>query len=273
MRYRLSVRWVIIFLFLFSCCSHAGAQERIAPPGVVKEEPPFRKRVYTDKKGVKMPYRLFIPPSYDSSKRYPLIFWFHSGSARGSNNEAQISNENEKGSHLWTMPDNQATFPAFVLAPQCPENEGWSNPELNEVSGALQLAMETFAQVQKDYSIDADRIYLAGQSMGGFGVWSLLQTYPELWAGAVIVSSYDNFTNVRAITRVPLWMFQSEMDMTVPVDLVRQMVRQIKKAGGSPRYTEYHKTKNEVWDEAFAETQLVPWLASQKRGTSIAGPR
>jgi hypothetical protein len=41
------------------------------------------------------------------------------------------------------------------------------------------------------------------------------------------VSSYDNFTNVGAITRVPLWIF-NQMDMTVPVDLVRQMVRQIK---------------------------------------------
>jgi predicted peptidase len=267
------VRSAIIFLVLFSCGSYAAGQERITPPSVVKAEPPFRKKMYTDKKGVKMPYRLFIPPSYDSAKKYPLIFWFHGGSGRGSNNEAQISNENEKGSHIWTTADNQATFPALVLAPQCPEGENWANPELNEVAGPLQLAMEIFALVKKDYSIDSDRIYLAGQSMGGFGVWSLLQTYPELWAGAIVVSSYDNFTNVRAITRVPLWMFQSEMDMTVPVDLVRQMVRQIKKAGGSPRYTEYRKIKFEAWDEAFAEAQLLPWLAAQKRGAYAAAPK
>ena len=266
----MSVRSATAFLILFFYCSHAEGQERIAPPGVVKVEPPFRKKMYTEKKGTKMPYRLFVPPSYDSSKKYPLIFWFHGGSGRGSNNEAQISNENEKGSHVWTTPDNQATLPAFVLAPQCPERENWSSPEFNEVGGPLQSAMEIFAQVQKDYSIDPERIYLAGQSMGGLGVWSLLQTYPELWAGAVVVSSYDNFTNVGAITRVPLWIFQSEMDMTVPVDLVRQMVRQIKKAGGSPRYTEYHKIRKEVWDEAFAEAQLVSWLASQKRSAPVA---
>jgi predicted peptidase len=269
----LPFRSVIAFLVLFSCCSHAASQERIAPPGVVKEEPPFRKKMYADKKGAKMPYRLFVPPGYDSSKKYPLIVWFHGGSGRGSNNEAQISNENEKGSHVWTTPNNQAIFPVLVLAPQCPHNENWANPELNEVAGPLQLAMEILALVQKDYSIDPDRIYLAGQSMGGLGVWSLLQTYPELWAGAIVVSSYDNFTNLPAITRVPLWMFQSEMDMTVPVDLVRQMVRQIKKAGGSPRYTEYHRIKNEAWDEAFGEAQLVPWLAAQKRGTSVPTPK
>jgi hypothetical protein len=59
----------------------------------------------------------------------------------------------------------------------------------------------------------------------------------------------------------------------VPAELVREMVRQIKKTGGSPRYTEYHKIKNEVWDEAFAEPQLVRWLAAQKRGASVAGPK
>jgi predicted peptidase len=269
----LPVRSAIIFLVLVSCCSLAASQERIAPPGVVKEEPPFRKKMYNDKKGTKMPYRLFVPPAYDSSKKYPLIFWFHGGRGRGSNNEAQISNENEKGTHVWTTPDHQATFPAFVLAPQCPERENWSSPEFNEVGVPLQSALEILALVQKDYSIDPDRIYLAGQSMGGLGVWSLLQTYPEVWAGAIVISSYDNLTNVRAITRVPLWIFQSEMDTTVPVELVREMVRQIKKTGGSPRYTEYHKIKNEVWDEAFAEPQLLPWLAAQKRGASVAAPK
>lgn len=266
----MSLRAGVVFFILLCYGSHAVGQERIAPPGVVKEEPPFRKKMYTDKKGEKMPYRLFIPPGYDSSKKYPLIFWFHGGSGRGSNNEAQISGENEKGSQVWTTPGNQAMLPAFVLAPQCPQNENWSNPDLNDIGAPLQLAMEIFAVVQKEYSIDEDRIYLAGQSMGGLGVWALLQTYPELWAGAVVVSSYDNFTNVRAITRVPLWMFQSEMDMTVPVDLVRQMVRQIKKAGGAPRYTEYHKIKHEAWDEAFADPQLVNWMTSEKRGAPTA---
>src|SRR6202011_4783487 len=190
---------------------------------------PFGKRMYTDKKGATMPYRLFVPPNYDSTKKYPLIFWFHGGSGRGSNNESQISNENEKGSHVWTTPDNQATLPAFVLAPQCPERENWSSPEFNEVGGPLQSAMEIFAQVQKDYSIDPQRIYLAGQSMGGLGVWSLLQKYPGQWAGALVVASYDNFTNVRAIARVPVWIFQGDTDSTVPVELVRQMVKQLKK--------------------------------------------
>ncbi len=259
------LRAILLSCLIFFCSRCVYAQTQIAPPGVVKEEPPFRKRTYTDKKGAKLPYRLFVPPHYDSAQRYPLILWFHGGSGRGSNNEAQIAGENEKGAQLWTAPENQALVPAFVLAPQCAQGENWSDPELNEIGAPLQLTLDVLALVQKDYSIDSDRIYLVGQAMGGLAVWSLLQKYPEKWAAAVVVASYDNFTNVAAITRVPLWIFQWEMDPAVPTDLIRQMVREIKKSGGHPRYTEYRKVNKEVWNNAFAEPDLVSWLAAQRR--------
>jgi predicted peptidase len=259
------------FVILLSTCyceSPATAQQQSAPPGVVKPEPPFRKRVYTEKSGTKMPYRLFIPPNNDSAQKYPLILWFHGGSGRGSDNESQIVGENEKGAHVWTTPQSQVAFPAFVLAPQCPKNENWSDPDLNEVNTHLQASLEVLALVQKDYPIDPDRIYLVGQSMGGLAVWTLLQKFPEQWAAAVVVASYDNFTNPRGIARVPLWIFQSDMDRTVPVDLIREMVKELKKSGGQPRYTEYHKLKREVWDQAFADPQLRAWLSSQQRGAA-----
>ncbi len=253
-------------LFVIFLSSYAATLAQTVPPGVAKDEPPFRKRTFADKKGTKMPYRLFVPPGYTSDKKYPLIVWFHGGAGRGSDNEAQISNGNEKGSHLWTTAGNQEKFPAFVLAPQCAQRENWSDPELNEIAPPLQLALDVLAVVEKDYSIDPARVYLIGQSMGGLGVWALLQKFPEQWAAAVVVASYDNFTNVRAITRVPLWIFQGDSDSTVPVDLVRQMVKQLKKAGGAPLYSEYHKAGHDVWNEAFANPQLVSWLAAQKRG-------
>jgi predicted peptidase len=254
-------------LFFVFLSSYVATVAQTVPPGVVKDEPQFRKRTFANKSGAKMPYRLFVPPGYTSDKKYPLIVWFHDGSGRGSNNEAQISSDNEKGTHLWTATGNQEKFPAFVLAPQCTQGENWSDPELNEIGAPLQLALDILALVEKDYSIDPARVHLIGQSMGGLGVWALLQKFPERWAAAIVVASYDNFTNVAAITRVPLWIFQGDADSTVPVDLVRQMVKQLKNAGGAPLYSEYHKTGHEVWNEAFANPQLVSWLAAQKRGT------
>jgi predicted peptidase len=259
----------ILFSMLLTIGVGAGSLGQISAQILKKDDLTFRKLVYADKTGNKMPYRLFVPPNYDASQKYPLIFWLHGANGRGSDNFKQISGGNENGTHIWTTAVNQAQLPAFVLAPQCPEDHYWSEPENNEISPQLQTALDILAALQKEFSVDPDRIYLAGQSMGGLGVWALLQTQPDRWAAALVLCAFDNFTNARAIARVPLWVFQGDADMVVPVDLVRQMVKDLKKSGVQPRYSEYHNAGHDVWLKAFAEPDLVPWLAAQKRSASI----
>ncbi len=238
---------------------------------LTKDDVDFRKSIYTNKKGERMPYRLFVPVTYSPSIKYPLVLWLHGGEGSGSDNAYQIVRSNEKGSHVWITPENQAKFPAFVLAPQCPLNENWSDPEMNLPSKSLLLALEVLASVQKEFSIDPDRVYVVGQSLGGLGVWSLLQTYPEKWAAAVVLCAYDNFTSPDAITHVPLWVFQGDEDRTVPVTMVRDMMKQLKKLHANLRYTEYHKADHDIWTRVFAEPELVPWLASHRRGDPVEG--
>jgi predicted peptidase len=263
------LRTSILFSMLLATCACAGTSGQTSAHVLKKDDLPFRKQVYADKTGNKMPYRLFVPANYDANQTYPLIFWLHGANGRGSDNFKQISGGNENGTHIWTTPANQAQISAFVLAPQCPEDRFWSEPEMNEISPQLQMALDILAAVQKEFSIDPDRIYLAGQSMGGLGVWALLQAQPDRWAAALVLCAFDNFTNAKGIARVPLWVFQGDADMVVPVDLVRQMVKDLKKSGRQPRYSEYHNTGHDVWLKAFAEPDLVPWLAAQKRGASI----
>ncbi len=265
-------RAVFCMAVIFAMAGPAKTSPALPMQTLDKNDPGFFKKMYTDKKGYQMPYRVYVPANYDANKKYPLIFFFHGGSGRGFNNEQQIMHENAKGTHIWTLPANQAQFPAFVLAPQCSIDENWGDPDMNDVNAKLQMALDVLAAVEKDYSIDSDRIVLVGQSMGGLGVWALLQNMPDKWAAAVVLESYDNFTNEKGIARVPLWLFQGDMDLTVPVDLVRTMVKQLRKANARLRYTEYHKMNNEIWDRAFGEPELVPWVAAQKRGSPPAPP-
>jgi predicted peptidase len=238
---------------------------------LTKDDIDFRKEVYVNKKGDRLPYRLFVPIGYSSANTYPLVLWLHGGEGRGNDNVKQITRGNEKGTHVWISSEVQAKFPAFVLAPQCPVGENWSDPELNQPTNALQLALEILASVEKQFAIDPERIYVVGQSMGGLGVWSLLQTHPEKWAAAVVLAAYDNFTAPMSISRIPLWVFQGDADRTVPVDLVREMMKQLKKLNANLRYTEYHKVDHDVWNRAFAEPELVPWLSSQRRRKPAEG--
>src|SRR5260370_9664385 len=235
-----ALRASIVFSMLVATGVGAGNFGQISAQALKKDDLAFRKQVYSDKQGNKTPYRLFVPANYDPGQKYPLIFWLHGANGRGSDNLKQISGGNENGTHVWTTTANQAHLPAFVLAPQCPEDRYWSEPENNEISPQLQMALDILAAGQKEFSIDRDLRYLAGQSMGGLGVWALLQSQPDRWAAALVLCAFDNFTNVKGIAHVPVWVFQDDADMSVPVDLVSQMVKDLKRSGGQPGYSEYH---------------------------------
>jgi predicted peptidase len=259
------LRWGCAAILLAMAASCAGAVE------LTKDDIDFRKEVYVNKKGERLPYRLFVPLGYSSANTYPLVMWLHGSEGRGNDNVKQITRGNEKGAHVWISSEVQAKFPAFVLAPQCPTGENWSDPELNQPTATLQLALDTLASVEKQFAIDPGRIYVVGQSMGGLGVWSLLQTHPEKWAAAVVLAAYDNFTAPMSISRIPVWVFQGDADRTVPVDVVREMMKQLKKLNAKLRYTEYHNVDHDVWNRAFAEPELVPWLSAQRKGKPAEG--
>jgi predicted peptidase len=246
--------------------------ERIAPAAeLTKDDIDFRKDVYVSKTKDRLPYRLFVPLGYDANRKYPLLLWLHGVDGRGSDNVRQLTHENQLATHFWIASQVQTKFPVFVLAPQCPFGESWAEPEFNQPSRWLLLTMEVLAKVQKQFSIDPDRLYIGGQSMGGLGVWSLLQTYRRSWGGAIVLSAYDTFTDVPAIASVPLWVFQGDADQSVPVTMVRGMMHQLKKARANLRYTEYHKAGHEVWNRAFTEPDLLPWLSAQKRALPAGG--
>lgn len=227
----------------------------------------FRKETYVNKKGDRLLYRLFVPLGYDRERKYPLLLWLHSGDGRGSDNVRQLTHENQLATHFWISKDIQLTTPMFLMVPQCPMGENWAEPELNQPGRALQLTIEALAKIRAEFPIDPDRIYIGGQAMGGLGVWSALQKFPGEWAGALVMSAYDNFTDVAAIAAVPVWVFQGDADDSVPVSMVRTMMQQLKKANGKVRYTEYRKGDHQVWKRAYADPELAPWLLSQRRGS------
>jgi predicted peptidase len=254
-----------LLAILLPICASASSYGQTPAKLWGKDDLLFRKHTYAEEGGKRMPYRLFVLPDYNAQKKYPLTLWLHGATGRGSDNKLQISGGNELGTHSCTTAENQALLPAFVLAPQCPQDGFWSEPETNEISPELEMALDILVSVQNDFSIDPDRIYIAGQSMGGLGVWALLQSQPNRWAAALVLCAYDNFTNAKVISHVLLWVFQGDADMVVPVDNVRQMVKELKKSGAQPRYSEYHNVGHEVWIKAFAEPDLVPWMAAEKR--------
>jgi predicted peptidase len=202
-----------------------------------------------------MPYRLFVPKGYDPSKKYPLVLWLHGSGSVGTDNRKQISSASTLGTHTWTRPENQAKYSAFVLAPQ--SGRAWTSP------GELETVLEILAAVQKEYSIDSQRLYVAGQSMGGYGTWALIALRPDMFAAAIPLCGGGEVANAPRIANIPIWAFHGAADPTVSVWESRKMIDAIKKVGGKPRYTEYSGVRHEVWERTFKEPGLLDWVFAQ----------
>jgi predicted peptidase len=216
----------------------------------------FEGRTYKNS-GHTMPYRLFIPKGYDPSKKYPLVLWLHGSGSVGNDNRKQISSASTLGTHTWTRSENQAKYPAFILAPQCPSGKAWTSP------GELTTVLEILAAVQKEFSIDSQRLYVAGQSMGGYGTWALIALRPNMFAAAIPLCGGGHVADAPRIAKIPIWAFHGEADPTVSVWESRKMIEAIKKVGGKPRYSEYPGVRHEVWERTFKEPGLLDWVFAQ----------
>jgi predicted peptidase len=203
-----------------------------------------------------MPYRLFIPANYDKAQRYPLILWLHGSGSVGTDNFKQISGASLRGTHTWIAPAVQSRYPSFVLAPQS-RSGSWIVD--------MQRVLDLLDAIKNQYSIDSARIYIAGQSLGGYGTWHYIEARPDLFAAAIPLCGGGDPSRAAVIAKIPVWAFHGADDPTVPVNESRTMIWAIQQAGGSPRYTEYKGVGHEVWFKAFQERGLVDWVFSQHK--------
>jgi predicted peptidase len=224
----------------------------------------FESRMYTNEAGKIMPYRLFIPAQYNPQRTYPLVLWLHGAGGTGTDNLRQISGDQIPGTHLWTKAENQAVQPMFVLAPQ--SQSGWVLPKEPGLNPELQMAMGVLESVRKEYRIDTKRIYVAGQSLGGFATWAVITSYPRLFAAAIVLCNSGSLPKLaRNIRNLPVWVFQGEKDSSLFVTASVEMVEAIRKAGGNAQYTSYPDAGHDIWERAFSEPSLVKWLFAQHK--------
>jgi predicted peptidase len=255
--------WRFLFLslfFLLVCVSlHAKTQQPNPADG-------FLARSYHSAGGETVQYRLFVPPSYNAARKYPIVLWLHGANGRGSDNLLQISGGNFLGTHVWTSAEIQDKDAVFVLAPQVEDTKTWSRPHVNTgMPVSLRLAFEILDAIEKQYSIDRDREYIAGQSMGGEGVWAALALAHGRFAAAIALCSDGFDDEVKPDANVPVWIFQGDADPIVSVERARKWVAALREAGGSPKYTEVPGVGHNVWDTAFANMDAATWLLSQRR--------
>jgi len=199
-----------------------------------KREDVLIAKVYKSSQGRTMPYRLYIPDSYDKQKKYPLVLYLHGGGGVGDDNRKQIEAGNAYIVGLLVSRSTQAKNPSIIVVPQAPD-EGWIGPDLTTPSRYLSLVLDLIKELETSYSIDANRRYVLGQSMGGFGVFAILTMSPHMFAAAVPVCGGGDESKAAQIAHVPIWAFHGELDQSVSVERSRNMIAALTKAGGKPK--------------------------------------
>lgn len=144
----------------------------------------FIQKTFQDSEtGISLEYSLFVPKDYKDSKKYPLLMYIPDASASGKSAKDIV--EQYYGANVWVTEQEQAEHASFVMVPAFSEtvvDDNW------QVSDQVDIAVKLIESLQKEYAIDADRLYTTGQSMGCMTSMYLNSQYPDLFAASMYVS-------------------------------------------------------------------------------------
>jgi predicted peptidase len=186
--------------------------------------------------GESIPYAVFVPSSYDSSQPAPLIVSLH-GLGR---------------SHDWLMGyhgllDQAEANGYIVVTPLGYIRRGWyGSRELDDMQDAQrseQDVMNVLQLMRDEFSVDSNRIYLWGHSMGGAGTYHIAAKYPDIFAGLGVAAPapeadapMNNILN--NIKHLPIFVLQGDEDAAVPVERTRAWVAKMQELGMQHVYVE-----------------------------------
>jgi predicted peptidase len=201
---------------------------------------------------VQLGYLLYLPKDYEQKPAWPLMLFLHGAGERGTDLEVVKKHGPPK---LIAAGKN---FPMIVVSPQCPKDKGWEPHELvallDEISGK--------------YKVDADRVYVTGLSMGGFGSWRLAAYAPQRLAAIAPICGGGETFWTRNFVHLPVWAFHGAKDTGVPLERSEKMIDALKKQGGSPKLTVYPEAGHDSWTETYDNPAFYEWLLAQKRQPS-----
>ncbi|HTE85856.1 MAG TPA: prolyl oligopeptidase family serine peptidase [Dehalococcoidia bacterium] len=201
--------------------------------------------------GLQQHYLVFLPAGYETGAgaAWPLMLSLHGAGERGDDPGLVklhgIPKRLTDGTEL----------PFIVVAPQCPLEQDWSPQSLG-------LLLD---EVERNYSIDPDRVYVTGLSMGGRGTWALAIASPHRFAAIAPVCGRGDPDAVGSIAHVPVWAFHGALDPVVPPARSEEMVEALRRCGGNVRFTVYPEAGHDSWTSAYAEPELYAWLLSHRR--------
>jgi predicted peptidase len=211
-------------------------------------------------KRIQLDYLLYLPKDYraGSTKRWPLVLFLHGAGERGTNLAKVAVHGPPK------LVKQGEDFPFVLVSPQCPNGQHWNTEAL------LALLDDLVAR----HSVDTNRLYVTGLSMGGYGTWALAIAAPERFAAVAPICGGGDPIGIllagaqkkRALKTLGVWAFHGAKDPVVPLAESEKMVKAFKDVGcADVQFTVYPDAGHDSWTESYANPKLFDWLLSHRR--------
>lgn len=194
-------------------------------------------------------YGYILQKPENLKEKKPLLIFLHGSGEKGTNLEKV-----KLHGPLKYIQNN--TIDAFILAPQCPENEYWE-------SESLHLLIQ---KIIKENNIDNNRIYLTGLSMGAWGAWNLAFAHPETFAALVPICGFvDRVPMIEncKIANIPTRIFHGLMDNVVDANYSISIYKKLKPCSKDIELTLFDDANHDSWTRVYNNSAIYEWMFQQ----------
>ncbi|WP_343697640.1 prolyl oligopeptidase family serine peptidase [Flavobacterium sp.] len=151
---------------------------------------------------------------------------------------------------------------AYILAPQCKEDENWS----------IESIYELILKIQKENKIDPDRIYVTGLSSGGWAAWNLALTYPDKFAAIVPISGFVDLIQLESVCKIaniPTRIYHGLLDDVVKVDYAIDVYKELKKCNPKDvQLTIFDDANHDSWTRVYDNPEIYNWIFKQVKSNT-----
>lgn len=247
----------------------------------------FTKAYRSGLDGTLQPYALYVPPSYDAARSWPLLVSLHGSTSNHLLNRRRVFGlGNRPGEGDFEAIRNDVDYPDTGFVVLSPYGRGESAGYNGIAEADVLRALE---DVQRAYRVDADRVHLTGLSMGGGGTWHIGLRHADRFASISPVcgnadldfmpwtagwgaldkelmplTGYSRI--VENASNLKVFIYHGDEDDTVDVNASRRMLAAFKAAGlDNAQYFELPGVTHFAWDFAYRDAAIFARLSPLRR--------
>ncbi len=216
-------------------------------------------------------YLEYLPQGYNNnSNLYPLVISLHGIKEKGTTStdpevlKSSVQKVANVGLPKYVKYGQQ--YPFILVSPQLKSTHG---------SWPAAYVMDVINHVKKNLRVDPKRVYITGLSLGGYGVWTTLGAYPEVFAGALPICAGGNAMNKAsaiAAKDVAVWGFHGDKDVVVSYTVTTKMVNAINSSTPKPsplaKATLFSGMGHIIWDKVYKQTDALDWMLTFRKGSA-----